>query len=186
MAHVLSLESFEDALTESSGPSADFDQGYQEGLAAGVATVQAETEALSAAFVQTMSDIDFTYAEARGQILASLSPLLTLITEKVLPHCVAAGFTGQLSALLMDAAAADTAANIELHVHPAQQAAVEAAMQALPTKVTVIGDATVSEHAAWIAQGRSETRLDADRLLARIDEILRAIQHIEDRTDTYG
>lgn len=186
MSHALSLESFEAALTEDTGPSADYDQGYQDGLAAGTAAAEGDAQALHAAFVQAVSDIDFTYAEARGQVLEALNPLLNMIAEKILPHCVESGFASQLAVMLQDAAAADSSGTIVLHVHPDQHTAVSAALDGLPYSITVATDPALDQHAAWIRQGRTETLLDMDQLLARISDILSAVHNPENRIEPHG
>lgn len=182
----LSLESFENAIADDGAPNADYNQGYEEGLAAGFNTAKAESETLTAALVQAVSDIDFTYAEARGQVLAALSPLFATIAERILPHCVSTGFATELADMLAEAAAADTAARTVLHVHPAQLAAVEAAITTLPSAVTVVADPALDEHAAWIENGHSETLLDVDALLKRITEVLGAIHPTDKRMNAHG
>ncbi len=186
MSRSLSLESFENVLSNDAAPNPEFNEGYEAGLAAGAAAAQAETEALNAAVVQAIADIDFTYAEARGQVLSALTPLFTTIAERILPHCVSTGFATELAAMLVEAAEADTSAEMMLHVHPDQQAAIEAAIQNIATSVTVTADPALSVHAVWIKSGRQETLLDIDVLLQRINEILGAIQTTENRIDSYG
>lgn len=186
MAQALSLESFEEALVEDVTESDDFQQGYQEGLQAGIAQSAADAAALSAELVQNIGNIDFTYTEARSQLLGSLAPLLTTIVEKVLPHCVAEGFAGQLADLLLQAAGEDANAAMTLHIHPSQRTAVETASQDMAGQVTIQDDPQLDMHAAWIKQERSETLLDVDNLLVTISAALGAIHHTEDRNEDHG
>lgn len=186
MGQALSLESFDDELVEDITATEAFQQGYQEGLQAGIAQTTADAAALDAEFVQNLGNIDFTYTEARSQVLGSLTPLLTTIVEKVLPHCVAEGFTGQLADILIQAAAADAKAGISLHIHPSQRSAIEAALTDAAVSVTLHDDPLLDPHAAWIRQNRSETLLDVDGLLAAISDTLGAIHHLEDRTENHG
>ncbi|WP_296425989.1 hypothetical protein [Yoonia sp.] len=186
MSHSLSLESFEEIVSDRSGPSADFNDGYAEGIAAGRAAAQADAVALTEAFVQSIADIDFTYAEARSQLLQSLGPLFQTLCKKILPHCVATGFAGQLADQLLHAAAADAAGPIKIHVHPDQRNAVEAATKTLPTQLRVLTDPALTLHAAWIQQGTNETLLDADSLLSHINAALAAISNTEHRTNAHG
>lgn len=186
MGQALSLESFDDEQVEDITATEAFQQGYQEGLQAGIAQTAADAAALDAAFVQSLENIDFTYTEARSQLLGSLGPLLTTIVEKVLPHCVAEGFAGQLADMLLQAAAQDANAAITLHIHPSQRSAIEAATKDAAVQISLHDDPQLDPHAAWIRQKRSETLLDVDSLLAAISETLGAIHHIENRTENYG
>ena len=186
MGQALSLESFDDEQIEDITATKTFQQGYQEGLQAGIAQTTADAAALEAEFVQSLGNIDFTYTEARSQLLGSLAPLLTTIVEKVLPHCVAEGFAGQLADMLLQAAAQDAKAGITLHIHPSQREAVESATSDAAVNLSLHEDPQLEPHAAWIRQRRSETLLDADGLLAAISEALGAIHHVENRTENHG
>lgn len=186
MAQVLSLESFDNGAADDPTTSKDYHQGYEGGFAIGVETANAEAEALSAQFVQSLNAIDFTYAEARNQLLASLEPLLLNVAAKILPHCVENGFVGQLADILQQAAAQDATSAVTLHIHPSQKAAVESAAQNTAAQVIIATDPTLNKHAAWIKHGRQETLLDIDGLLDAIGETLRAIQRPPDRTKTHG
>ena len=182
----LSLESFEAEAAQDDTATATFNEGYQQGFDASQAAAAADSTALAAALVQAISDIDFTYAEARAQVMQSLNPLFDALTTAVLPHCVSSGFTSQIASMLMTAAGADTEAPFRLHVHPDQVAAVEAATDNLPNNINILPDATLSLHAIWIERGARETHLDLDRLLAQITEALGAVAKPEHRTATHG
>lgn len=186
MGQALSLESFDEDVVEDAPSEEAFQQGYQQGLEAGTAQAAAETAALNAELVQNIGNIDFTYAEARGELLGALTPLLTTVVEKILPHCVAEGFAGQLTNLLLEAAKQDGAAAINLHIHPSQRAGVSAALTDSPAQVTLHDDPGLTPHAAWIGHGRKETLLDVDGLLMTISETLGAIHHQIDRTKNHG
>jgi flagellar biosynthesis/type III secretory pathway protein FliH len=186
MAQSLSLECFETGFAEDASASETFKRGYEDGLAAGAAHAAAERATLNEAFIQNLSQVDFTYAEARGQLLASLEPLLSTIISKVLPHCVTTGFANQLSEILQQAAAQDSAESITLHIHPSQRQAVENNLKNTSVQVSIHEDPSLNEHAAWIKHNREETHLDLDSLLAAIGEVLGAIHHPENRTETNG
>lgn len=182
----LSLESFErDAPGDDSAATA-FNDGYQQGFEAGQAAAAADRTALASALVQSISDIDFSYAEARAQVMQSLDPLFEALTHAVLPHCITAGYTKQITNILSAAAAADTAGPFRLHVHPDQAPAVETETVDFSNKIKVISDSTLSPHAAWIQHGTGETHLDLDELLAQITDALGAVANPEYRTATNG
>ena len=181
----LTLESFEDALTDESGPTTAFNDGYQQGFDAGRAAAEMDSATLGSALVQAISDIDFTYTEARAQLLKSLGPLFETLTEAVLPHCIETGFAGQLAEELARAAAADTNSPIRIHIHPDQLVAVQMATEQ-HLEVEIHADPALGPHAARIEHGNTETQLELDRLLGRINEALGAIATPENRKTNYG
>lgn len=182
----LSLESFETVATDSFDQGQAFAQGYDEGFAAGLAAANADNATLSSSLVQTFSDISFTYAEARAQILQSLGPLIETLTSAVLPHCVVSGFAGVLAQELSSIAGADTSAPICVHVHPDQQVAVQQVVAGLQSEITVQTDHSLDLHAARISRANTETQLDLDQLLMQITEALNAITLLENRTNAHG
>lgn len=182
----LSLESFEADEADDNNAAVAFNDGYQQGFDAGQAAAAADHMALAAALVQSISDIDFTYAEARAQVMQSLDPLFEALTTAVLPHCISSGYAKQVADILTSAAAADTEGPFRLHVHPDQVPAVDAATADLAGKIKIVPDAALSAHAAWIQHGAGETHLDLDRLLTQITEALGAVANPEYRTATHG
>ncbi|MEM9787413.1 MAG: hypothetical protein AAF801_12990 [Pseudomonadota bacterium] len=186
MAQLLSLESFDNPATEDQAQNATYQDGYDAGYAAGQSAARDEAAALSEECVQGINTLDFTYAEARKQVLDELAPLLRQIAQKVLPHCVATGFADQIASLLIDATENSIADAVVLHVHPSQKAAVTQAVQRTSANVDVQTDPKLSEHAAWVKHAGTEAHLDMDALLAAISDTLSALDHIDNRTNTHG
>jgi len=186
MSQTLSLESFDGGLVQDDQPGTAFNLGFEDGFAAGEAAAKANAAALNDTLVQAVADAEFTFAEARGQVLRSLAPLFAAVVDKVLPHCIATGFAGHLADLLIQAAADDLGAQLELHVHPENTEAVEAALADLPNAVIVLPDKSLTPHAAWIKRSNGDTLLDADALLSEICAALSTIQHPADRTQSHG
>ncbi len=186
MSQILSLESFEVALGNDDVASADYNQGYQDGLAAGAAAAQAEAAVLDEAFVHALSDIDFTYAEARRQILQSLGPLFATLVDHVLPHCIETGFASQISDVLQKAATADATAPITLHVHPDTYDAVAARLADMNVQLNLKTDPSLSPHATWVQHGDGETLLDADKLLVEISDLFGIVLNEDDRIKPHG
>ncbi|PUB11613.1 hypothetical protein [Yoonia sediminilitoris] len=186
MTSVLMLESFEAAVAVDDAIGPEYSQGYQDGLAAGTAAVQVEIGMLDDTIVQCISDIEFTYAEARAQLLCSLQPLFTTLVEKILPQCVDSGFVAQVAGILYNAAEQDTQPEITLHVHPQNVAQIANQLASLEKDVAVKPDQTLSTHAAWLLQGRVETFLDLDSLLEDITEALNTISLEQDGSEANG
>ncbi|MDX8352886.1 hypothetical protein [Cognatiyoonia sp. IB215182] len=181
MTQLLALESFDDIEVADAVESGSFQDGYDEGHAAGLETARAEQAALTEECVQVLNAIDFTYVEARRQMLDALQPFLQDLAEKVLPHCVANGFASQIAALISDAVEQSAGAALTLHVHPAQRSAIAKAAETTAANIMVVSDPNLSPHAAWVENAGSEAFLDMDGLLASIAEILSAINITDDR-----
>lgn len=166
------LESFESQVVDSAAPAPEFERGYEEGFAAAQAAASADATQLNDKLVQSIADINFTYAEARSQVLRSLGPLFDMIARRALPHCVANGFAEQLAQHLVEIAGTDVG-SMSLHVHPDQVERVKATMG--ETAIKVAGDPNLTPFAAWVGQSDRETLIDMDGLLAGISEALSAI-----------
>lgn len=182
----LALEAFDAAPPDETARNTAFQEGYEEGLRAGRIAAEAESGALHASLVQAINDIDFSYAEARAQLLISLQPLFATIVEKLLPHCVDAGFPSLVVDELNAFADSGIGGPMQIHVHPDQLEAVGQATEGLKTEVSVKPDPTLDLHAAWIQCGNAEAKLDLDRLLAQITQALEPIMHSQDRTNANG
>lgn len=182
MPQLLTLESFDDTDIAEAVENRGYDDGYAEGYAAGLQTARVEQATLTEECVQALNAIDFTYAEAQRQMLDALQPLLRDLAEKVLPHCVANGFAGQIAALISNAIEQSAGTTLTLHVHPDQQTAIATAAHTTTANIVVTADESLSPHAAWIKHAGSEAFLDMDGLLAAITAILSAIEDTNDRT----
>lgn len=182
----LSLEQFDVTQADEGAEHLAYQEGYEEGLRAGLACAEAENAALNATLVQAISDIDFSYAEARAQLLHSLEPLFETLISTLLPHCVESAFASLLQTELNAAADSATGGPICIHVHPSQQATIKRATESLATKLFVRTDITLDQHAAWIQCGNTEARLDLDRLLEQISQALDPMIPTQDRTNANG
>lgn len=186
MLHALSLEAFDADLAEDLLNNPAVQQAYDDGYAAGLAAAAQNQSAISAELVQHIADLEFSYNEARGDILRTLSPLFAQVVETLLPHCVARGFATELSAFLYQAATTDLPDAISITVHPDQRAAVAAELLDYNTDISVVEDPTLGRNAAWITQGIRESYLDLDALLSQITEILSTIDLTEPRIEAHG
>ncbi len=185
MPQQLALESFEQHQDEATAPSAEFEAGYEEGYAAAVATAKGNQDALGDAFVQAISDVEFSHAEARAHILESLSPLFNTVITKLLPQLSYDSFGLLIVQAIYEAAQHDTTKLPVLQIHPSQRQAVESAAREHGLEITINEDSTLSSHAAWIGQDRGETYLDVDSLLKETSETLRAISEANKRMNDH-
>lgn len=186
MGSAIRLEAF-DAVDQTEDTQAiTYQQGFDAGFAAAQAAAAREQGRLQAELVQAISDLEFTYTEARGALTQSLGPLFEVIAQVILPHCVAAGWTGQIAAILQAATAGNLAAPLKVAVHPQQRQTIAAALETAYPHLHITTDDSLGLHAAWIGVGEQETLLDLDRTLSQIVAVLGAIDPQKTRLETHG
>ncbi|MCG3269093.1 hypothetical protein [Yoonia sp. I 8.24] len=185
MPQQLALESFEQHSDDAAAPSAEFEAGYEEGYAAAIATAKGNQNALGDAFVQAISDVEFSHAEARAHILKSLTPLFTTVIEKLLPQLSYDSFGLLIVQAIYEAAQHDTAKLPVLQIHPNQRQAVETVAHEHGLEITITEDPTLASHAAWIGQARGETYLNVDSLLTETSATLSAIFEANKRMNSH-
>jgi hypothetical protein len=185
MVRQLALESFEQHNNDVATPSVEFEAGYQEGFAFAMATAKGDQSALSNAFVQAISNVEFSHAEARAQILDSLTPLFNTVIEKLLPRLSYESFGLLVIQTIYEAAQHDTVKLPALHLHPSQRQAVEAAAYENELEITIDEDPTLTPYAVWIGQAQGETYLDVDSLLTETSATLSAISKANQRMNSH-
>lgn len=185
----LLYEAFDEVRADAApGPSLEWaaghDAGLTQGLATGIAQGTEATEALSgtlsAELSQALADTAFGYAEARGQILASLGPLFQVLIDRLLPALAAEALTPWLAEALQEAAREDSARPLVIHVHPDR---IEALRACLPGDgpagffgpARLLADSSLGLHDARLERPDRETALDLGACLATLSETLRAI-----------
>jgi flagellar biosynthesis/type III secretory pathway protein FliH len=186
MIHALALESFDHI--EALAPEEDgaYQDGYDQGLADAQKSHETDQARLTTELVQSISDLEFKYIEARSEITASLAPMLSAFTAKILPLCVAHGFTMQITDVLHEVAAHSLDSPLEIAVHPSQIEAVTWAVGQGGPETTISADAQLTPHGAWITHGRVEQHIDMDAVAQKIEMILSAIGQPDERNENNG
>lgn len=172
-----------------SGPSPDWLDGHAVGLADGRTEGRIEAEArsdhLSGELAQQLQEMTFGYAEARGQVLASLRPLFALLVDSLLPAMAAEALGPWIVEALLHAARVDSAAPLVLALHPDRIAVVGACLPpGFPA--TLRADPTLTPQAARMSLGPQETDLDLDACLAALREALSALLDETSRKVRHG
>ncbi|TNC71307.1 hypothetical protein [Rubellimicrobium roseum] len=148
-----------------------FAAGQAEGLAAGRAEADTRSDRLSADLAGKLQDMTFNYAEARGQVLASLRPLFELLIDRLLPAIAAQAVAPWLVQALLDAARADSATPLVIHLHPERLGAVRACLPpGLPAQLRP--DPALGLQAARLTSREGESDLDLDACLLALREAL--------------
>lgn len=180
------LESFEEPQPGTLYQNQAYDDGFAAGHALGLQEANEEQAHLAAQTVQAIADLNFTYGEAKAEITQSLGPLFAEITQRLLPHCIAAGFGTEIATMLQTRLQDHLDGGLALCVHPSQVEAVKAAIGNAATVTDVVADETLSPHAAWLRAGATASHLDLDQLCAEITTILAAINLTSERMKPHG
>lgn len=186
MINGLSLESFDRADAVVPADNSIYKDGYDQGVADTHKSHEADQGKLAAELIQSLSDLEFKYVEARTEITASLAPLFTAVIQKVLPACVAQSFVMQITSALQEAAALAVDHPFKIAVHPSQEITVSSLLQKSGSKVAITTDENLSHHAAWIALGREEQQIDLDAVTRKIEIILSTISQSDQRNTNNG
>lgn len=182
----MQFESFDDDALQVAHAPEGYEQGFAEGYAEGLAAAKSEQTTLQQELVQNIADLEFKYQEVRGELTRSLAPLFDTLCRKLLPHLVEHGFAGQISQILMQAAAEHSASKFTLAIHPDQHDAVASALEASPINVMLMTDQELTRNEAWARWGQETLHVDLDQMLDDIRLILSAADFKETRTKPHG
>jgi flagellar biosynthesis/type III secretory pathway protein FliH len=185
MGH-FALESFEDLEMAEHQANPAYEDGFAAGHAAGLQEAAEQQIALQTQVVQAIADYSFTYSEAKAEVTQSLAPLFSDIIDKILPHCVAAGFGVELSAMLQSALQSQLDGGLTLCVHPSQVDPVTSTLSDTVSAPAVIADPALSPHAACLRIGKATSYLDLDRLCDEISTVLSAVHFTSERMEPHG
>ncbi len=189
MGRVLFLEAFDAPPPEAAGPShsPDWREGYAEGILAGQAQAAAREAHLSDEIVQSISDLSFTYAEARTQVLTSLEPLFRSILERLMPELVRHMLLPHILQELMTAAHVDSESPIELTISPQDEPALKRAlMGAMPLPLQLATLPGLEAGQVMLAHRGIETALDLEGLITGIEAVLNALFDETARRSRHG
>ena len=173
MMRLLTLEAFDSPPDlpepEPAGPSDDWLDGHATGVAEGLSRAAAETDARLAEIAQSLADISFGFAEARAAVLASLGPLFSTLADRLLPGLAAQAQRAALIEAATAAARADSAAPLDIRVHPALADQIAAVVPDLPDlPFTIRADPGVAPGQILVSHRSQDTLLDAEALIAAL------------------
>lgn len=187
MALTLKLESFDDHLDKAPQLHPEYVRGMEEGAKKGHSIAQDERQLLNAELVNFITETQFTFAEARQSILAELAPLLAAITNRILPATQTIGLASMICEILQDAANTQLSAQPIITVHPDQIDAVTTALSNfLPSKITVVPDASLTPHAACLSLNNRESMVDFENTFAAVQTALSAYTNSPERNINHG
>lgn len=155
---------------------------YEAGFAAGHAQAMSEVDAaqnrINTGVIQALTDMEFSHSEAQSLILAQLAPLISSLSEKLLPSLADLSLAHHLAAHIIRAAEADLAGQIVVELPDPDQSELIAGLlekvgRDLPIRFSQNKALRPSE--ATVRSDRGETTFDVERTLRSLQEILGAI-----------
>ncbi|EAR50720.1 putative flagellar biosynthesis/type III secretory pathway protein [Oceanicola granulosus HTCC2516] len=181
MGQILTLESFDTGTPpppDAAPAPLAYEDGFATGREAGLAQARAERTQLDNAVVQRLTELAFTHAEARQQVLESLRPLFVSIAGLLLPGLARASLGAFVVEALMEAAEGDSRTPIALLVAPDSLEALGEIVAAQPgLAVQIEANPALGPGEVLLRTPERETVLDLDRLVADIAAALDALVH---------
>jgi flagellar biosynthesis/type III secretory pathway protein FliH len=166
---------------------AAYEQGYTAGWDDAAAAQTDEEARMSADLAHNLQSLGFTYHEARVHVLKAIAPLLTELTERLLPEMAKASLATMVLETLMPLAESMADAPVEIVLNPAARPAVEAVLEkATGFPLTVTEEPTLGEGQVYLRLGHAETRVDLDGAIAEIAAALKDFFEISTKDQTHG
>lgn len=181
MALACLLEDFDtdqDALpVEMESPQKTYEEGFQDGIEATKSAWERSNKRALEDIAQMFSDIDIGFQEARLSVLSSLSPLISVICDQLLPELVSESLAPQLAEMIHDAAEQELT-EIGISVSPDDFAALQERF--IPPEGTVLklfSEADLEPGQALFQTKSQECLLDTQRAHRLIRDALQSIVH---------
>lgn len=181
MTRPLRFEPFDAAPVAQAGaePTPEWRAGHAQGLAEAAESDARRRALAEEAAITALSDLAFTWAEARAAVLSALAPLFRGIAERLLPELAGEAFPLHLAEALMRAAAVDVATAPELQLSPEDAVRITPLLASAPP-IRVTTDPALAPGQARIGRGAGDTVLDTPALLSAFREIIAAFDDAAD------
>ena len=164
-----------------------YDTGYSAGWEDAAAALAEEHVHIGTELAKNLQAPEFTFHEARVQIMKTLEPLLSEIVAKILPRLVSESISQTVVEELLQFAETVIDSPIEIVVAPQNLAALEhllSTVQAVPAKL--VEEPTLGTGQVQFRAGQSEKQINLDDAIERIGSAIHSIYHINEREISYG
>ncbi|MEX0283446.1 MAG: hypothetical protein AB3N23_02435 [Paracoccaceae bacterium] len=166
---------------------ANYERGYTAGWEDSLQLQLKERSDLSKTLKHNLEDLEFTFAEARQQVLASMAPILEQVVSQVLPEIIDQTSAARIVSELQGLVAAQSDLPIQVSVPPDRTERVRPIVEhALGPEVAVFEDPTLTEDQVALRVGRSETVLDPSAALEEIRAVLSGLTFETEREVQHG
>ncbi len=170
-----------------SGPSQEWQDGHAIGLQEALAATEAESLRLKVELVQTLSDKQFGYQEAKAEILNHLTPLFEALVTGFLPRYAQATLVPMLREELMATASACLDTPITIGVAPQNIEALSDVLAETPQLPFVArSDPSLALAQATFSGGPQDQMIDLDGLLAMVQETLASLTEAAEERTNHG
>lgn len=164
-----------------------FEQGYKAGWDDAAAAQSEEQSRVAADFARNLQELSFTYHQARGQILSLLEPLLKEMVSKVLPRLAANNMAQTIVDEVLSAGEAQTGAEIEIVISPANRPALEQLLQTQDNlDITIIDEPSMAEGLAYLRFAQTEKQIDLESVLSGFSQSVEGFFEQQEKVATNG
>lgn len=181
----LSLEDFEESPDDDDTPHPEYLRGYADAEVSSQSSIEAERVLALAKLDTALSEMAFTFAEARAAVLMSLKPLLVEISGAVLPVVLQNTFGAHLIETIENEFERRSATPIELCVSPNLVDDLAVLTSDAQLAVVVKADPALTPGQARLIQADQNQMLDLDHLVQSLQSALSGLT-IEERNSTNG
>ena len=168
-----SLESFDSAFVEAVETSTTssteeawlevFEKGYKDGWEDALRASQQKEEKSKAELASNLSDLSFTYQEAKSAVLKEVRPLFEILICKFMPSIGGELLARSLLDQLNEMASEQADIGVEVVVSPGNCNSISDILkEPVGLSVKVVQDATLSDAQAFLRFGATEQFIDLD------------------------
>ena len=174
MSDLAFLEDFASpAIAAEADTGVDRQLGFADGYAAAQRDFAAAEAAKGGALIDRMTEMSFTYAEARNAVLVALEPLMGEVCDALLPALADQGFGATLAREIAESAGTDIGSFPQVRVHPERVEELRDWTDRLGAlDIRVRADPALPRNEAILGEGR-ESAFDLQPLTKALAEALR-------------
>ena len=166
---------------------AAFENGYQAGWDDAAKALRQEQAHIPAELARNLGDLSFTYAEAHGDILKRLDPLLRGVMEQLLPQAAQASLGPRIAEEILHLARELGGGSCVITVAPGQ---VDRVAVALPTlaglDLSVQSDDTLGPGQAFLRLAQRERMIDLDAVQTAFAQTLATVLATPSEREQHG
>ena len=164
-----------------------FDAGYKAGWDDATKALNTASETFSETLRENLSDLTFTYHEARSSVIKGLSPVIEEIIRSVLPQVLHNSFPAVVLETIQTLANENSNPTVNLRVHPDQVEALTKELDhGLDMPFQIKGDPCLGQDAALLDIGHTEMEIDFTAYLEKISQSLSTFFDSEKGSIRYG
>lgn len=150
-----------------------FDSGYKAGWDDATKAVKANSGSISDALAANLSDLTFTYHDARAAVLSELAPVIKELSQSVLPQVLHSSFSEIILETIEEIADKNSNPTVHLRVHPAHVDTLTKALDnGIDMPFDVVADPALGEDATLLEIGKTELEIDFTEYFEKISKTL--------------